>query len=267
MATMAGASKAVPVNVFAPAASRAAMGPDSRAPLGMYARPPPAVLSQPASAMWVNRSRMAARSPASWGGAPLAAATRSAPAGWCSGPVARRSARRSSASTAASAAARRSSAVRCSPSPMAGTVAGARSLACQIARKGGCQPRESALECRPGAGHACARHEVRGCCRTRRRRRLTIGDETLLSLVLSWTSGAEASSRSGLDERSTALVRVAPLIVAGGSGPADSRAVDEAIAMGAEPRGRHRRPGRHRIHHRIGAPHGGRPQAGDGAGV
>jgi uncharacterized membrane protein len=66
-------------------------------------------------------------------------------------------------------------------------------------------------------------------------RRLTIGDETLLGLVLSWTSGAEASSRSGLDERSTALVRVAALIVAGGSGPAYSRAVDEAIAMGASP--------------------------------
>ena len=35
MATMAGASKEVPVNVWAPAASRAAMGPASSAPLGM----------------------------------------------------------------------------------------------------------------------------------------------------------------------------------------------------------------------------------------
>lgn len=66
-------------------------------------------------------------------------------------------------------------------------------------------------------------------------RRLTIGDDTLLATLLSGMPTDEVQEAPELDARCAALVKVAALIVAGGTGPAYQREVQEALAFGATP--------------------------------
>jgi alkylhydroperoxidase/carboxymuconolactone decarboxylase family protein YurZ len=66
-------------------------------------------------------------------------------------------------------------------------------------------------------------------------RRLTIGDDALLAALLSGVPADAAQRVPGLDARCAALVKVAALIVAGGTEPAYLREVQEALAQGASP--------------------------------
>jgi alkylhydroperoxidase/carboxymuconolactone decarboxylase family protein YurZ len=66
-------------------------------------------------------------------------------------------------------------------------------------------------------------------------RRLTIGDHSSIAALLAGTRAGEAERTPDLDARSAALVKVAALIVAGGTGPAYQREVHEALALGVSP--------------------------------
>jgi alkylhydroperoxidase/carboxymuconolactone decarboxylase family protein YurZ len=62
-------------------------------------------------------------------------------------------------------------------------------------------------------------------------RRLTIGDEALVHDLLA----GPARGIEGLEGRTASLVRLAAVIVAGGSAPAYQRAVQDALDEGATP--------------------------------
>jgi alkylhydroperoxidase/carboxymuconolactone decarboxylase family protein YurZ len=66
-------------------------------------------------------------------------------------------------------------------------------------------------------------------------RRSTIGDDVLLATLLSGMHADAAQEAPDLDPRCAALVKVAALIVAGGTEPAYQREVQEALAFGATP--------------------------------
>jgi alkylhydroperoxidase/carboxymuconolactone decarboxylase family protein YurZ len=66
-------------------------------------------------------------------------------------------------------------------------------------------------------------------------RRLTIGDDSSIVALLGGARRGETQWAVDLDARSVALVRVAALIVAGGTGPAYQREVHEALTLGVTP--------------------------------
>lgn len=66
-------------------------------------------------------------------------------------------------------------------------------------------------------------------------RRLTIGDDSSMAALLAGARAGEAQPTVDLDARCAALVRVAALVVVGGTEPAYQREVHEALALGVTP--------------------------------